>query len=124
MPKKPLYVVGNRVAIAAAYVTDEKVKLRSDNRRDMMVIVTSRHLHRALVFRRMRLAGGFLAMPKLSALRSITRSYERRLFRIVAGLKRSLQGSNASRPSEQSRGMCRFNGHCWSESPLCEGSFS
>ena len=36
MPKKPLYVVGNRVAIAAAYVTDEKVKLRGDNRRDLM----------------------------------------------------------------------------------------
>jgi hypothetical protein len=50
MPKKPLYVIGNRVAIASAYVTDEKVKLRGDNRRDLMVIVTSRHLHRALVF--------------------------------------------------------------------------
>ena len=50
MPKKPLYVVGNRVAIARAYVTDEKAKLRGDNRRDLMVIVTSRHLHRALVF--------------------------------------------------------------------------
>lgn len=50
MPKKPLYVVGNQVAIAAEYVTDEKVKLRGDNRRNLMVIVTSRHLQRALVF--------------------------------------------------------------------------
>ena len=49
-PKQPLYVIGNRVGIAAAYVTEEGVKAPKDNRRDLMVIVTSRQLKRALVF--------------------------------------------------------------------------
>ncbi|WP_423680491.1 hypothetical protein [Undibacterium sp. WLHG33] len=49
-PKQPLYVIGNRVGIAAAYVTKEGVRAPKDNRRDLMVIVTSRQLKRALVF--------------------------------------------------------------------------
>jgi len=49
-PNKPLYVIGNRVRIAPSYVTEEGLKLRGDNRRELMVIVVSRHLRRALVY--------------------------------------------------------------------------
>lgn len=50
LPRKPLYVIGNRVGISRAYITDEGRKAAKDNRRDLMVIVTSRHLQRALFF--------------------------------------------------------------------------
>ena len=49
-PNDPLYMIGNRVGIAAAYVTEEGKRRPKDNRRDKMVIVTSRHLRRALVY--------------------------------------------------------------------------
>lgn len=49
-PKQPLYVIGNRVKIDVGYVTEEGAKTLKDNRRELMVIVTSRHLHRALIF--------------------------------------------------------------------------
>jgi hypothetical protein len=49
-PEQPLYVIGNRVKIDLGYITEEGAKALKDNRRELMVIVTSRHLHRALVF--------------------------------------------------------------------------
>ena len=49
-PKQPLYVIGNKVEIDSAYITDVGRRVPKDNRRDLMVISTSRHLQRALVF--------------------------------------------------------------------------
>lgn len=66
-PKRPLYVIGNRVGIAAAYVTEEGVKAPKDNRRDLMVIVTSRHLQRALVFSENAARGRFPCSDKVDS---------------------------------------------------------
>lgn len=67
-PKQPLYVIGNRVGIAAAYVTQEGKRLPKDNRRDLMVIVTSRHLRRALIFAENAARGKFPCSDKVDAL--------------------------------------------------------
>jgi hypothetical protein len=67
-PKQPLYVIGNRVGIAAAYVTDEGVKAPKDNRRDLMVTVTSRHLQRALVFSENAARGRFPCSDKVDSI--------------------------------------------------------
>lgn len=68
-PKRPLYVIGNRVGIDAAYVTEEGAKARKDNRRDMMVIVTSRHLQRALVFSENAARGRFPCSDEVDSIR-------------------------------------------------------
>ncbi|MBD8628466.1 hypothetical protein IFT64_16150 [Oxalobacteraceae sp. CFBP 8753] len=67
-PNQPLYVIGNRVGIAAAYVTEEGVKPPRDNRRDLMVIVTSRHLQRALVFSENAARGRFPCYDKVDSI--------------------------------------------------------
>jgi hypothetical protein len=66
-PKQPLYVIGNRVGIAAAYVTQEGKRLPQDNRRDLMVIVTSRHLRRALIFAENAARGKFPCSDEVDA---------------------------------------------------------
>lgn len=67
-PKRPLYVIGNRVGIDAAYITDEGAKVPKDNRRDMMVIVTSRHLQRALVFSENAARGRFPCSDEVASM--------------------------------------------------------
>lgn len=67
-PKQPLYVIGNRVGIAAAYVTQEGKRLPKDNRRDLMVIVTSRHLRRALIFAENAARGRFPCSDNVDAM--------------------------------------------------------
>lgn len=66
-PKDPLYMIGNRVGIAAAYVTEEGKRRPKDNRRDLMVIVTSRHLRRALVFSENAARGKFPCADEVDA---------------------------------------------------------
>jgi len=67
-PKDPLYMIGNRVGIAAAYVTEEGKRRPKDNRRDLMVIVTSRHLSRALVFSENAARGKFPCTDDVDAM--------------------------------------------------------
>lgn len=68
-PKRPLYVIGNQVGIDVAYVTEAGARVPKDNRRDMMVIVTSRHLQRALVFSENAARGRFPCSDEVDSIR-------------------------------------------------------
>lgn len=111
-PTKPLYVIGNRVGIAAGYVTEEGVKVPKDNRRDLMVIVTSRHLQRALIYSENAARGRFPCFDKVDSiefdfkeLRSAISSHQKWMKSELARLKK-LHPSNAGpakRPHEPPR---------------------
>lgn len=105
-PKQPLYVIGNRVGIAAAYVTEEGVKAPKDNRRDLMVIVTSRHLKRALVFSENAARGRFPCSDEVDSiafdfnkLRSTIIAYRNWIKSEVARLKRQQSGKTVAAKS-------------------------
>jgi hypothetical protein len=59
LPNKPLFVIGNKSKIAPAYETDENNRLRNDERRRLMEILTSRQLHRAYLFAEHAARGSF-----------------------------------------------------------------
>jgi len=65
MPKKPLFVVGNKSKISPAYETDEHKKLRNDERRRLMEILTSRQLQRAYLLSEHAARGIFPSIDKL-----------------------------------------------------------
>jgi hypothetical protein len=60
---------------ASTHITEEGLKARKDNKRDLMVIVISRHSSERLSFRRMQRAEIFLALTKWTASSSISRSF-------------------------------------------------
>lgn len=69
LPKKPLYVIGNKVNLAPAYVTPEGEKLlRGDTRRQLMAIVTSRQLQRALILSENAARGKFPSFDAVDAI--------------------------------------------------------
>jgi len=66
LPNKPLFVIGNKSKIAPAYETDEDKRLRNDDRRRLMEILTSRHLHRAYLFSENTARGKFPSLEPLT----------------------------------------------------------
>ena len=65
LPKKPLFVIGNKSKIAPAYETDEKKPLRNDECRRLMEILTSRQLHRAYLYAEHAARGNFPCLDPL-----------------------------------------------------------
>ena len=65
LPNKPLFVIGNRSKIAPAYETDENKRLRNDERRRLMEILTSRQLHRAYLLSEHAARGSFPCLDSL-----------------------------------------------------------
>jgi hypothetical protein len=65
LPKKPLFVVGNKSKLSPAYETDEHKKLRNDERRRLMEILTSRQLQRAYLLAENAARGIFPSIDKL-----------------------------------------------------------
>lgn len=66
LSNKPLFVIGNKSKIAPAYETDENKRLRNDDRRRLMEILTSRHLHRAYLFAEHAARGNFPSLDPLA----------------------------------------------------------
>lgn len=65
LPKKPLFVIGNKSKIAPAYETDENKRLRNDEYRRLMEILTSRQLHRAYLYSEHAARGNFPCIDPL-----------------------------------------------------------
>lgn len=65
LPNKPLFVIGNKSKIAPAYETDENKRLRNDERRRLMEILTSRQLHRAYLLSEHAARGSFPCLDSL-----------------------------------------------------------